>query len=66
MTPPTTQIGQPSAQVGLILDDIRQAFALQNMQDGITLMEKALALDVGWEALTMAVGEGIAGPSPTA
>jgi hypothetical protein len=62
MTPAAIQIGQVTP-VGRILDDIREAFALQQVQDGILLMEKALALDVGWEALTKAVGEGIAGPT---
>lgn len=49
----------PIKPVGQVLDDMRLAFAQQRMESGITLMERALALNVQWEALTQAVGEGI-------
>ena len=62
MEPAAQYTGQMSP-VGRLLDDIRQAFATNQVQNGVTLMEQALALNVGWEALTQAVGEGIAGPA---
>jgi len=61
MEPTSPVIGQVS-QVGHLLDDIRAAFAAKQVHDGVSLMEQALELNVGWEALTQAVGEGIAGP----
>jgi hypothetical protein len=45
--------------VSQVLDAIRLAFAQKQMESGLTLMERALALNVQWEALTQAVGEGI-------
>lgn len=45
--------------VGQVLADIRLAFAQKQMRSGISHMERALALNVQWEALTQAVGEGI-------
>ena len=61
MEPTSPVIGQMT-QVGRLLDDIRAAFAARQVHDGVSLMEQALELNVGWEALTQAVGEGIAGP----
>jgi hypothetical protein len=63
MEPASPHIGQVT-QVGRLLDGIRDAFATKQIHDGVSLMEQALALNVGWEALTQAVGEGIAGPAP--
>lgn len=60
---PSSRIGQVT-QVGRLLEDIREAFAAKQVHDGVSLMEQALELNVGWEALTQAVGEGIAGPAP--
>ena len=62
MEPTSPQVGQVP-QVGRLLNDIREAFAAKQVHDGVSLMEQALALNVGWEALTQAVGEGIAGPA---
>jgi len=62
MEPTSPQAGQ-ATQVGRLLDDIRVAFATQHVHDGVSLMEQALELNVGWEAFTQAVGEGIAGPT---
>lgn len=63
MEPTAAQVGQVT-QVTSLLNDIREAFARNQVQSGVTLMEQALAMDVGWEALTQAVGEGISGPTP--
>ncbi|MFN0070192.1 MAG: hypothetical protein ACKVVP_01720 [Chloroflexota bacterium] len=63
MEPTSPQIGQ-GTQVGQLLDHIREAFATHQVHNGVTLMEQALALNVGWEALTQAVGEGVSGPMP--
>jgi hypothetical protein len=49
----------PARPIGDVLKDMRLAFAQNQMESGITLMERALALNVQWEALTHAVGEGI-------
>jgi hypothetical protein len=65
MEPASPPVGQVT-QVGRLLDDIREAFAARQVHDGVSLMEQALALNVGWEALTQAVGEGIGGPAPVA
>jgi hypothetical protein len=64
MEPTSVRIGQLTP-VGRLLDDIRAAFAAKQVHDGVSLMEQALELNVGWEALTQAVGEGIAGPTAT-
>jgi hypothetical protein len=63
MEPTSPTIGQVT-QVGRLLNDIREAFATKHVHDGVSLMEQALELNVGWEALTQAVGEGIAVPTP--
>jgi hypothetical protein len=63
MEPASPHIGQVT-EVGRLLDDIRQAFAAKQVHDGVSLMEQVLKLNVGWEALTQAVGEGIIGPPP--
>jgi hypothetical protein len=51
-------------EVARLLSDIRQAFASKQVHDGVSLMERVLELNVSWEALTQAVGEGISGPQP--
>jgi len=48
------------ADVGQLLDEIRRAFAHKHTDSGIHLIERALLLKVEWEALTDAVGQGIA------
>ena len=60
MEPASLQLGQVT-RVSRLLEDIREAFALNQVQNGLSLMEQALELNVSWEALTQAVGEGIAG-----
>ena len=57
------QVAQ-APEVVRLLSDIRQAFATKQVEDGVSLMEQVLELNVGWEALTQAVGEGISGPQP--
>ena len=59
MEPQTTQIVSSAVDVSQMLAGIRQAFAEQQIESGTSLMERALALNVSWEALTHAVGEGI-------
>jgi hypothetical protein len=63
MEPTSPQAGQVP-QVSRLLHDIREAFAAKQVHDGVNLMEQALELNVGWEALTQAVGDGIKGPVP--
>jgi len=56
MEPSSPNIGQVT-QVGRLLESIREAFASNQVHNGVSLMEQALELNVGWEALTQAVGK---------